>query len=132
MLKINDLMIGDLVNLNETGEPDIRRVVAVLEKNLVCVVERKNKTGYDTRTDSEIFPVDLTDDILKKFGFKMKRSDIIPFYFYNEDYDIPVSFKNNAYCIETYNMDIMFKYVHQFQHFLKMMGVPSEISCYEK
>lgn len=131
MLKINDLMIGDLVNLNENGEPDIRRVISLLEKDLVCV-QRINETEHDMKTDTEIFPIELDENILKKFGFKMKRSDIIPFYFYNEEYDIPLSFKNNAYCIETYNTDIMFKYVHQFQHFLKMMGVPSEISCYEK
>lgn len=105
----------------ENGEPDIRRVISLLEKDLVCV-QRINETEHDTKTDTEIFPIELDDNILKKFGFKMKRSDIIPFYFYNEEYDITLSFKNNAYCIETYNTDIMFKYVHQFQHFFEDDG----------
>ena len=105
-MKANELMIGDWILYGE-------KPVQVLQ-----LTSEKIYRGF--------YPILLTEEILKKNGFKPQGTGWIL-----EDSTGERIFNlcriSNAYCLLTAGMTLAFQYVHELQHLFRLAGMKREI-----
>ena len=129
-MKETELMIGDWV-YNSLHKP-VRVTAAPYNYNMKEV----NLAYYDIE---ECTPIPLTSEILEKNGFSLNREETDStiqnvYKHYTEFFNFPLG---SGFYIEYDTVDnifwitdhvfIKFKYVHDFQHTLKLCGVNKEI-----
>jgi len=132
-MNAEELMLGDYVSYDNS-------VYKVLSVDKVQDVNIYNDTdGYHYRPASEMAPIPLTPEVLEKNGFPFNEvetnSDIQDVYsHYTKFYDFPLG---KGFYIEYDTVDnifyitdhwwVRFKYVHEFQHILRLCNIDKEI-----
>lgn len=129
-MEIKEIMIGDLVFAKPSMLPI--RLEAV----------HKKKVGYHVVTHKLnwvrtglIVPIPITDEILKKNGFVLKRDELFEWYVCG---DVSIEYTADARHNDAYwefgcgNKDcdvslIVMHYVHELQHALKLCKIDKEI-----
>lgn len=140
-MKVKDLMIGDLVNLNfdvdyKTGKSIYApvQVTGINKDGTIDVnfIYDKSESMQDRWDLKLIEPIPLTKEILYKNGFdgdvylwiNADDEKILEYY--------PFEHRLSLWYSEEKNQEILFKchcfYVHEFQHALKMCGIEKEIA----
>lgn len=130
-MKVEELMIGDWVEISGAPEPVVIREVygngAMTSACNVC--------------HDEIFPIPLTPEILKKNGFSNYADS---WYFPSDEKNIRIGFHMHETVLDIktdnasfykkipYGYRSIIKYgsilsVHEFQHALKLCGIEKEI-----
>lgn len=121
MLSGKELMLGDYVNIAEYDYP---QVVGVVKEILADGEEMLVSVGNDKLTldDEHIHELFLSKTFFLENGFKAFPVNESYTLLCNEDIDVPVKITHgNCFKCEIYGIEI--KYVHEFQHFLRMMGL---------
>lgn len=140
-MRANEIMIGDIVNVwdsyidDETGK--VVRIYETPRPERICAVF-KDVAQYDNGEDSydvelfEIEPIPLTPEILEKNGFEHRRYEDAEYYCLADDYfDITVGVLSDSIWLARYDcteMEMPFEqvacsYVHQLQHFLRLVAM---------
>lgn len=119
MINVNELMIGDYVNV---GADDCPPAVAVVEEiygkfNRALLSICKSSVTFDA---DDISPIMLTKDFFLQNGFIELYTDE---QLYNYDNRLRISMYPSKYFIRwsVNTMDI--NYVHEFQHLLRLVGL---------
>lgn len=142
-MKVEDLMIGDWVNLINTthnvsfpengviqdeGYTIIRTPIKMTTVSENCVSYYSNKLEvYITVSSEKIEPIPLTSEILKKNGL---TNDPYGCHFKEDKYmALEISVEEEVYWTINYNeySILKLKYVHQLQHALKLCGIDKKI-----
>lgn len=121
MLSGKELMLGDYVNIAEYDYP---QVVGVVKEILADGEEMLVSVGNDKLTldDEHIHELFLSKTFFLENGFveNYKNEQITKLY--NSNFDLYVIiYHGNCFKCQIYGIEI--KYVHEFQHFLRMMGL---------
>lgn len=117
-MKVNELMIGDLVYYihTEDGIAPYKEVICIQAEDLcrdACIIE----THYE--------PIPLTAEILEKNGFVYNA---IPFVDGWEQFGLALYRGGNGYRIDCgINVSLIIDSVHQLQHALRLCGIEHEI-----
>lgn len=128
-LKATDLMVGDWVQFHNesTDKDECARVTAISDGKFV------QTSDCDVYYQEEIYrPIELTTDILIKNGAEKSNNDRL--YFVNKlwEYDEllnrwKIGRMNDAYDIPQFDSFLSIGFVHEFQHFLKLIRVDKEV-----
>ena len=123
-MKTNELMIGDYVQVPEL-------IDKVEEYEAYCKVQQLRIADLDVvefkgLNYDEIQPIPLTPEILEKNGWEKRPTGYV-FYTDGKRYDNSLwyIFGSNTFVVNTAKFQI--KYVHQFQHVLKLLNIDKEI-----
>ena len=120
-MNVYDLMIGDLVQFDEDTcvieelRVDGTAVLVAMNTDLTSV-------DGDQVDEEELSPIELTEDILEKNGF---RHSISHNDWTNADCNFFLYEGGNGFRIQ--NTDIRLEYVHQLQHLLRLCGIEKEV-----
>lgn len=141
-MKTEDLMIGDWVKFMGDGEPKPMKVIEITMLNQVGLWDF-DKNDYIVVGEKYIQPIQLTEEILKKNGFKTDGKNLILHYtdnihetalYLSEMYmaDPPgyVTGTPNLLMEERpCNIDVfgVIHYVHDLQHLYKFKKINKEI-----
>ena len=133
-MKITDLMVGDLVKTNPSCGKLANNIKSTI--GIVSEIGYLPSDGYyiiiaghkEKYYDDEVEPIQMTDEILDKNGFKknnfnryvLGESNLMEEIYYELGW-IQLRYPNSYYCISTC------EYVHEFQHSLKMFKIEKEI-----
>ena len=134
-------MIGDWVKIKTYGVSDkFERTeaymyvkVAEIGSGLITVEYNNDiKEPYRICENTEIKPISLTPEILKKNGFEYREGEfnmlgiaVVPHYVHN---DVPFEiFCDGEPFAIWFKEPINIKYVHQLQHALRFCGIEKEI-----
>ena len=135
-----ELMIGDWVDRFDT--PPHYKVVSIGDSTDITI-SQSGKADDETKRicwEDKLTPIPLTSEILEKNGFPFSEvetnSDLQNVYrHYTKFYNFPLG---KGFYIEYDTVDnifyitdhwwIRFKYVHEFQHVLKLCKIDKEIS----
>lgn len=133
-MDVNDLMIGDLVQVN--GE-----VLKVISISYFDIGISDSKEDFYHEHIDNIKPIPLTQKILEKNGFvKYNEVSDTPPYDQDEEGNMYYSYKgeqkfwgwwqpNNVYFIPANAMgDLEIKFVHELQHVLRLCNISKEIN----
>lgn len=128
-LKATNLMVGDWVQFyNEsTNKDECARVTAISDGKFV------QTSDCDVYYQEEIYrPIELTTDILIKNGAKKSMNDRLYFANHLWEKDKILNRWNVGRMIDTYDIQyfcthLCVKYVHEFQHFLKLIGIDKDV-----
>ena len=126
-MKAEELMIGDWVLYNETHQQ-------ILE--ISCIDDEVYLKTDELVHLSEIQPIPLTTEILKKNGFDTSDPEVKQYHFtedgqsyhfslrqmYNQKDNKPNGYSFYAFCVLT-----IIDYVHQLQHALRLCGIEKDI-----
>lgn len=140
-MNATDLMLGDYIQV----EDDEGKLIT----DFICdigYVPQWNELGVRTCNggeewlrESEIIPLPFTSEILEKNGFPFNRDETDStiqnvYSHYTEFFNFPLG---SGFYIEYDTVDnvfwitdhvfIRFRYVHEFQHILKLCGIDKEI-----
>jgi len=108
MIKIDKLMLGDLVRLTD-GQ--IAKVVAIdVTGNVDVEFETESFRHHVNAHKKDINPIPLTEDIL----LTLNEDDAEICVFYNRESKSPYFY------VEIANVEVEMKYVHQLQHLLRL------------
>lgn len=137
-MKANELMIGDWIDNNLEGVSHYIQICSISDDGKICY--KRDGLYRDLWLNDNIKPIPITKEILKK-NFKRYHESV-----YSEDFlisdnclygtiitidaednivDIPV--RNIAGDLEYFPITEI-KYVHQLQHFIKLIGNEKEIT----
>ena len=145
MINIRNLMVGDWVKTN----PSCGKLSCGVKPNITMISEigfsysdgmYVHPAGIKGRYyDDELEPILLTKEIMEKNGFNLYPEETNVFYLnagYRHDLDTvclyigdierPSIYGNDSLGEKTYVV-LHCKYVHEFQHILKMCGIEKEI-----
>lgn len=121
MLQAKDLMIGDWVMNTHNRKPE--QVCEIMER--MAMLDYNDLYDYD-----EIEPIPLTAEILEKNGFvewedKCYRWEYADGIYINADFteEEPWAHISNR----CYHATPVCRYVHEFQHALRLCGIEKEI-----
>lgn len=122
MVNVNELMIGDYVDVGVDGCPP---AVAVVEEiygkaNKVLLNICKSSVTFDA---DDISPIMLTKDFFLRNGFTELYADKHIVGLYNRDNYLMVDMFLLRCCFKCRISKIGFKYVHEFQHYLRLIGL---------
>ena len=140
-MKVEDLMIGDLVTITEPDDFHgyIGKVVITNAETNYITVHIPNMHLHDVFVE-DLQPIPLTEEILKKNEYSYNETrdawELIPnngfgickdeddncFYFCLGIFDA-----FNSYSDITYHYITKVEYVHELQHSLKLCGIKKEI-----
>lgn len=137
-MKIEELMIGDWVRINDPNGPFVSRVYGLLlEPSAVYAKEPDLTVAYPYDEDC-VSPIPLTSDILEKNGFGYVEKDtlmgITHFYlgkpYYCENMNLHIGGDDNGVFWLNYLRNDIWSilYVHQLQHALRICGIEKEIN----
>ena len=125
-MDFKDLMVGDLVYVVRGYDKHL-----TIEK-IKGVIEDEDKpypvtifTG-ETVSLNDIEPIELTEDILVKNGFKKVNMTVDGDYRHYHLHGVCISWEEQS-DFWYGEGDIEFKYVHQLQHLLRLCGIEKEI-----
>lgn len=131
-MKKEDLMIGDWVNIQT--EKDDEPMYSQVEQLWECEIDADFQTDY-----KNVHPIPLTKEIMEKNGFNLYPEETNVFYLnagYRHDLDTVCLYIGDIERPSIYGNDSLgekiyvvlhCKYVHEFQHILKMCGIEKEI-----
>lgn len=140
-MNATDLMLGDYIQI----EDEIGNLITDYICDIGYIPQwndlgvRTCKCGNEWLRESEIIPLLLTPEILEKNGFSLNREETDStiqnvYRHYTEFFNFPLG---SGFYIEYDTVDnvfwitdhafIKFKYVHEFQHVLKLCGINKEI-----
>lgn len=139
-MKVQDLMIGDLVDVIQNGEKHFAQVQMIdgygdnaMADECIC-----DAIYYSI---DEIEPINLTPEILEKNGF-VKQEDGYFRYFKSYDENYYFGFESISYLFERKTakitkehsqsgmqekVEFICEYLHELQHALKLCGIDKEI-----
>lgn len=140
-MNVTDLMLGDYIQIKDNEDNLITDYICdigyIPQWNELGV--KTCKCGNEWLRESEIAPLLLTPEILEKNGFSLNKEETDStiqnvYRHYTEFFNFPLG---KGFYIEYDTIDnifwitdhafIKFKYVHEFQHTLKLCGVTLEI-----
>ena len=140
-MNATDLMLGDYVQIEDEEGNLITDYICdigyVPQWNEIGI--RTCKCGEEWLRESEITPILLTPEVLEKNGFPLNREETDStiqnvYRHYTEFFNFPLG---SGFYIEYDTVDnvfwitdhvfISFKYIHEFQHVLKLCRVNKEI-----
>lgn len=114
-MKANELMIGDWVLAQFINGDRYTRISAIaIDCAVVSVGEREYEHDYDS-----IFPVPLTEDILKANGFVENKGS---WWLRSDLFKLNV-FVEGGYCASAFSEQVFINYVHELQHALRLCGL---------
>ena len=120
-MKVTDLMIGDLVNVN-----GLNLKVGAIHADEIGVVDPDYKIYWcsDDGLD-RIDPIPLTEEILVKNGFGKINNQ----YFFGQ---VEIKELRDCWVViinkEDADVDINIHFVHQLQHLLRLCGIEKELT----
>ena len=124
MINGKELMIGDYVNFNTNGTEVVLGIVKeIRDEGEQLTVSVNGDKVFDTCADEDICSIKLSEEFFLKNGFIELYKDEHTVRLYNRDNCLRV----NIYPPENYvrfrvgGIDI--NYVHEFQHYLRMVGL---------
>ena len=140
-MNATDLMIGDYIQVKDNEGNSAAEFICDIEYIIQWKAYgvRTCNCGGKWRNESEIEPIPLTRDIIERVGFPFNdnetHSAIQDIYAHRmEFFDFPLG---SGFYIEHDTVDntfwitdhafIRFKYVHEFQHVLKLCGINKKI-----
>jgi hypothetical protein len=117
-MKANELMIEDWVYNKNIDKP--------MQVYPMMFSQMFRRTPNATTEDYNIFPIPLTPEILEKNGWEERPTGYV-FYTDGKRYDNSLwyIFDSNTFVVNTTEFQI--KYVHQFQHALRLCGINKTI-----
>lgn len=119
MINVKELMIGDYVDVSRHGNP--------IE---LGIIQEVSDVGYETTmgfencsgifAGNEISPIELTEEFFLKNGFKELCRTEYSTRLYNSDLylRVKITSKNRFTC-----NNIGVNYVHEFQHYLRLVNL---------
>ena len=132
-MKVNELMQGDLVLYEYNGEKIHARVVEIYRSSALVESVSKEYEPIEIAED-KLFPVDITPEILEKNGFT-KDEEIDQWYF-KSDYRLDLGLLavgiddgcGTGFCVMRNGAITYYcKYVHELQHYLRLIGGAKKI-----
>lgn len=119
MINVKELMIGDYVDVSRHGNPielDIIQEVSDVGSETTIGLEKCSGIF----AGNEISPIALTEELFLKNGFKELCRTEYSTRLYNSDLYLRVTItrENRFTCNQ-----IGVNYVHEFQHYLRMIGL---------
>lgn len=116
-------MLGDYVNIADYDFPQIIGVVSEIyvggDEILVSCIDDNDKL---TLTDEYVHELFLSKTFFLENGFKAFHVNESYTLLCNEDIDVPVKITHGN-CFKCSINGIEIKYVHEFQHFLRLLGL---------
>lgn len=122
-LKISDLSVGDWVRIKILPVP--RKILSIDGRNGVLNFEREKKTA----SIEKIKPVPITPEILEANGMKFIEMDEEDGYtlYGNESVTVCAKHSSGLYSVALPLFSGAVRFVHQFQHALRLAGIDKEI-----
>ncbi len=129
-MKANELMVGDYVYNHRNWECPIVEI----HKNSAVVIARHY--GEEEFFLSDLRPIPLTEEILKKNGFDTSDPEVKQYHFTEDGQSYHFSLrqmynqkdnKPNGYSFYAFSVLTIIDYVHQLQHALRLCGIDKEI-----
>ena len=123
-MKVNELMVGDLVNYKSPSSGKLRpiKIKNIYGAEFNCEVECWEIISGKSISDTE--PIKLTEEVLMKNGFGKINNQ----YFFGQ---VEIKELRDCWVVtinkEDADVDINIHYVHQLQHLLRLVGVQKEI-----
>lgn len=116
MINVKELMIGDYVDVTGHGNPIERGIVKEIYNDKITIA-LKDCDGIFA--GNEISPIGLTEEFFIKNGFEAINENF-SWLFKNTTAIVKIIHRNCSKC-EIYGINI--KYVHEFQHFLRLVNL---------
>lgn len=127
MIKINKLMLGDLVRL---ADGQIAQVIAIdVTGNVDVEFETESFHHHVNAHEEDIEPILLTEDILLKIGFRITGSftELTEYALNDVDTEICVFCNEESntpyFYAEIANVEVEMKYINQLQQLLRQCGL---------
>jgi len=122
-MKAKDLMLNDLV-LHD-GVPKRVDMIWLHELSLHDFRKTWGSIYADKFHEDEISPLPLTADILERSGWRKEIANDIGenYVWFRGRIDIVTTLEMNEFCTNA----IVFHYVHELQHLLRLLGVSDNI-----
>lgn len=129
MINGKELMIGDYVDVNDNDDIVVLGVVKeIRDEGEQLTVSINGDNVFDVCADEDVFPITLTKEFFLQNGFR--ELHIFDELHINETFswlcnvDIRVAVKNiHGNCFRCEVNEIKIKYVHEFQHLMRLRGL---------
>lgn len=129
MIHGKELMIGDYVDFNTNGTEVVLGIVKeIRDEGEQLTVSINCDSVFDACTDEDVFPITLTKEFFLQNGFtELQISDKLNInetssWLYNEDTGVAVRIIHGN-CFRCAISGIKIKYVHEFQHLMRLRGL---------
>lgn len=123
-MKASEICIGDWFKAIDYNSPF--RITAIYDDVVQTQADYQSEIDGNWYSEAEIkdlVPIELTEDILEKNGF---RHSISHNDWTNADCNFFLYEGGNGFRVQ--NTDIRLEYVHQLQHLLRLCGVEKELA----
>lgn len=121
MINAKELMIGDYVDVSGHGNPIeigiVKEIYEIYGEGIEITIRLKDCDGIFA--ENEISPIELKKEFFLKNGFEA-INETFSWLFENTTAIVKIIHRNCSKC-EIYAMNI--KYVHEFQHFLRLVNL---------
>lgn len=122
MINAKELMIGDYVDVSGHGNPiELGIVKGIYDYGNELSIGIDNVSGIFA--GNEILPIELTKEFFLQNGFTELYADKHIVGLYNRDNYLMVDMFLLRCCFKCRISKIGFKYVHEFQHYLRLIGL---------
>lgn len=128
-MKAKDLMIGDWVlTLDPTHEEKVQAQIWAIEEGQTSILVKKDITNWFVDIEW-IEPIPLTPEILGKNGFSKSRlmGEQRHFTYYLAPSVSLLAIYDADFSLKIGDCARYIKYVHEFQHALRLCGIEKEI-----